>query len=117
MVRHLGLQLCQSHSQTNSVKDTHVQQPYRLFKQVQAEVLRRRRGNTWQKDVSARRADVRKYETDPEYKKKVLPLERQLTKCCQMCILVCGLAGSRLARCPAPACNIGWPLSLYIPLT
>ena len=74
-VQHLGHLTCQSHSQTSSVKGGLVQQPYRLSKQVQAEVLRRRRGNTWQKDVSARRADVRKYETDPEYKKKVLPVE------------------------------------------
>ncbi|KAK9845444.1 hypothetical protein WJX81_006574 [Elliptochloris bilobata] len=38
---------------------------------AQAEVLKRRRGNTWQKDVSARRALVKRYNTDPEYKKKV----------------------------------------------
>ncbi|CAL8470648.1 g10190 [Coccomyxa elongata] len=38
---------------------------------AQQEVLKRRRQGSWQKDVNDRRALVRKYNTDPEYKKKV----------------------------------------------
>ncbi|EIE22655.1 hypothetical protein COCSUDRAFT_63797 [Coccomyxa subellipsoidea C-169] len=38
---------------------------------AQQDVLRRRREGSWQKDVNARRAKVKKYNTDPEYKKKI----------------------------------------------
>ncbi|KAA6420469.1 MAG: hypothetical protein FRX49_09630 [Trebouxia sp. A1-2] len=38
--------------------------------EAQQEVLKRRRGNLWQNDVEARRAEVRKYQTNPAYKKQ-----------------------------------------------
>ncbi|DBA79664.1 TPA: hypothetical protein ACH3X1_008340 [Trebouxia sp. C0004] len=39
--------------------------------EAQQEVLKRRRSNLWQNDVEARRAEVRKYQTNPAYKKQV----------------------------------------------
>ncbi|KAK9847253.1 hypothetical protein WJX84_009566 [Apatococcus fuscideae] len=38
---------------------------------IQQEVLKRRRNNSWEASVQARRADVRKYNTDKEYREKV----------------------------------------------
>ncbi|KAK9828584.1 hypothetical protein WJX72_000880 [[Myrmecia] bisecta] len=38
---------------------------------LQQEVLRRRRSNSWQKDVDERRAKVKRYNTDPEFKKQI----------------------------------------------
>ncbi|CAL5220276.1 g2259 [Coccomyxa viridis] len=39
--------------------------------QAQLDVLKRRKSGAWQKDVAERRGKVRRYETDPEFKKEV----------------------------------------------
>lgn len=45
--------------------------------QAQQEILARRKNNSWQKGVSERRAKVKKYMNDPEFKKKCDEENRQ----------------------------------------
>ncbi|CAK0782841.1 hypothetical protein CVIRNUC_006036 [Coccomyxa viridis] len=48
--------------------------------QAQLDVLKRRKSGAWQKDVVERRGKVRKYNTDPEYKKQVDDDKRERAK-------------------------------------
>jgi hypothetical protein len=47
---------------------------------MQQEVLARRKNNSWQKGVQERRAEVRKYSSDPEYKAKIDQERRERKK-------------------------------------